>query len=424
MTRSTSEPPAGARDAFIWVWLPGHTAPVVAGRLHFQTHGRRYVFGYGRSYLERTDAISLYTPELPLRAGWQAPAANMSIASVLRDAGPDSWGQRVILERLHGARGADADPGDLDQITYFLESGSDRIGGLDFQVSAQTYVARGTSATIDELHSAAEALEAGQVLTDELGIALVRGTSIGGARPKALIDVDGHSHIAKFASASDPYPVVNAEALALELARRVGIDTTASFLTTSLGRDVLLVRRFDRPPGGGRRIVVSGLTMLGLDEMEARYATYPDILDVLRRDGADPAVSRRLFARIVFNVAIGNNDDHARNHAAFWDGQRLELTPAYDLCPQIRSGETSAQAMALDRNGNRDSSFAACLAAAPVYGLSPSQAREIIDHQVAVIEAEFDDAADQARLSRAQRALLRGRQILNPYARYGYSTNP
>lgn len=181
MTRSTSEPPAGARDAFIWVWLPGHTAPVVAGRLHFQTHGRRYVFGYGRSYLERTDAISLYTPELPLRAGWQAPAANMSIASVLRDAGPDSWGQRVILERLHGARGADADPGDLDQITYFLESGSDRIGGLDFQVSAQTYVARGTSATIDELHSAAEALEAGQVLTDELGIALVRGTSIGGA---------------------------------------------------------------------------------------------------------------------------------------------------------------------------------------------------------------------------------------------------
>lgn len=150
------------------------------------------------------------------------------------------------------------------------------------------------------------------------------------------------SHIAKFSSTSDPYPVVNAEALALEFARRVGIDTTGSFLTTSLGRDVLMIERFDRRSGGGRRIVVSGLTMLGLDEMEARYATYPDLLDMLRRKGIDAGVGRRLFERVVFNVAIGNNDDHARNHAAFWDGQTLELTPAYDLCPQIRSGETSA----------------------------------------------------------------------------------
>jgi serine/threonine-protein kinase HipA len=162
--------------------------------------------------------------------------------------------------------------------------------------------------------------------------------------------------------------VVNAEALALELARRAGIDTTASFLTKSLGRDVLVIERFDRPPPGGRRIVISALTMLGLDEMEARYATYPDLLDVLRRSGTDPTIGKKLFERIVFNVAVGNNDDHARNHAAFWDAKGLTLTPAYDLCPQIRSGETSSQALAFDRDGTRDSSFAAVAAAAPVYG--------------------------------------------------------
>lgn len=160
--------------------------------------------------------------------------------------------------------------------------------------------------------------------------------------------------------------------------------------------------------------------MLGLDEMEARYATYPELLDVLRRDGSDSDVGRRLFERIVFNVAVGNNDDHARNHAAFWDGRSLHLTPAYDLCPQPRSGETSAQAMAFGREGQRNSSFANCLDASAVYGLSKVEARDVIDHQIEVIERDWSEAADLARLTEAQRNFLWRRQILNPYAGYGY----
>ncbi len=405
-------------DAYVWVWLPGHLQPVVAGRV--QRYGSRYRFGYGRSYLDRPEAISLYVPELPLISGWQEPSGNMAIASVLRDAGPDSWGQRVILERVHGTRGRDADPGDVDQITYFLESGSNRIGGLDFQTSPETYVPRGTTATIDELHTAADALQEGRPIGPELTAALVRGTSIGGARPKALIDVDGAPCIAKFSSTSDHYPVVNSEALAFEFARRVGIDTPHSFVTSSLGKDILVVERFDRGQAGDRRILVSGLTMLGLDEMEARYATYPDLLDVLRRDGADPQVGRKLFERIVFNIAIGNSDDHARNHSAFWNGRDLRLTPAYDLCPQPRSGETSAQAMAFDRAGQRDSSFAALLNACAVYGLSKAEGREIIDHQIDVVLRDFSEVADLVRLTQAQRNFLWHRQILNPFAGYGY----
>ncbi len=411
---STSE----RRDAYVWAWLTGHTDPVPAGRV--QLVGDRYRFGYARSYLDRPDAISLYTPELPLRGGWQQPPENMRIASVLRDAGPDSWGQRVILERLHGLRGRDADTADVDQVTYFLESGSNRVGGLDFQSSPDAYVKRGTTATLDELHDAADALQEGRPINDELSTALVRGTSIGGARPKALLDDNEVPYIAKFSSTSDYYPVVNAEALALEFARRAGIDAPRSRLTSSLGKDVLLVERFDRTAAGGRRHILSGLTLLGLDELEGRYATYPDLLDVLLRDGADPGIGRRLFERIAFNIAVGNNDDHARNHAAFWDGTTLQLTPAYDLCPQPRSGETSAQAMAFGRNGQRDSSFAACLESSSVYGLTRAQARDIIDRQVDVIVSDWDEVADLARLTQAQRTFLWRRQILNPYASYGY----
>ena len=320
--------------------------------------------------------------------------------------------------------GQDADLGVLDQITYFLESGSNRIGGLDFQTSPNQYVPRGTTATLDELHTAADALEQGQPLSEGLETALVRGTSIGGARPKALIEAGQVSYIAKFSSSSDYYPVVNSEALGFEFARRVGIDVPHSFLTTSLGKDVLLVERFDRTPDGERRIVISGLTMLGLDEVEGRYATYPDLLDVLHSDGIDPKVGRQLFKRIVFNIAIGNNDDHARNHAAFWNGYNLELTPAYDLCPQPRSGEISAQAMAFGRDGQRDSSFTACLDACSVYGLSKHEASDIIDHQIEVIENEWDEVADLARLTRAQRNFLWHRQVLNPYASYGYPDHP
>ena len=94
--------------------------------------------------------------------------------------------------------------------------------------------------------------------------------------------------------------------------------------------------------------MVSALTLLGLGEEFGRYATYPAIADQIRRRFNDPAANlRELFTRLVFSILISNTDDHGRNHAAFWDGKALTLTPAYDLTPQARSGDTAAQAMAI-----------------------------------------------------------------------------
>jgi serine/threonine-protein kinase HipA len=101
---------------------------------------------------------------------------------------------------------------------------------------------------------------------------------------------------------------------------------------------VILVELSDRPPTGRRRAVVSALTILELDEMLARYASYAARAQVVRERFTDARRTlRELFGRIVFNILTGNNDDHARNHAAFWDGAALTLTPAYDICPQPRA---------------------------------------------------------------------------------------
>ncbi len=409
----TSEP----GPVFVWAWAPGATEPVVAGRLDPQ--GSVFTFTYGQSYLACEDSISLYLPELPLRRGPIAPLAG-EVAGCVADAAPDAWGQRVILNAQIG-RGAEG-PGDLSLLTYLQESGSNRIGALDFQLSPDEYVAREAGATtLAELAESAERVEQGVPLSPTLDRALLHGSSVGGARPKALLSDGDRQLIAKFSSTTDSFPVVKGEFIAMELARRAGLDAANVELTSALGKDMLLIERFDRPGGGTRREMVSALTILELDEISARYASYADLADRIRARFAEPTASlRELFARIVFNVLVGNTDDHARNHAAFWDGESLALTPAYDVCPQARAGGEAAQLMAIGKDGFRMSQLSGCVARASEYRLSEADAREIVDGQIATIEDEWADVCDRAELTEVDRAGFWQRQFLNPYATEGY----
>lgn len=412
----TSDP----RAVFVWVWLPGAPDPVVAGRLDDDAGRSAVAFTYGRSYLARPDAMALWLPELPLDRGPQYPANGGLVAGCIADAAPDAWGRRVILNRLVG-RGAD-DTDALPLLTYLVESGSDRIGALDFQVSATAYRPRATrGASLDELVASAEKVEAGLPLTPALDQALLHGSSVGGARPKALLEDGRRRLIGKFSSSTDPYAVVKGEFVAMRLARAAGLAVATVELTSSMGRDVLLVERFDRTEAGGRRALVSALSVLGLHEDIARYGTYHDFADILRARVDDPRDTlRELFSRIVFNVLSGNTDDHPRNHAVFWDGRTPQLTPAYDVCPQPRSGGEAAQIMAIGRDGWRASQVAGCVAHAGVYLLSKSDAREIVDHQIDVITERWDAVCDEAELSRVDRGYFWRRQFLNPYALYDY----
>ncbi|HET9593452.1 MAG TPA: HipA domain-containing protein, partial [Solirubrobacterales bacterium] len=271
---------------------------------------------------------------------------------------------------------------------------------------------------------AAERVEQGVPLSPELDQALLHGSSIGGARPKALLDGGENGLIAKFSSTTDTYPVVKGEFVAMELARRAGLKVAPVQLTSAHGRDVLLVERFDRLSGGRRLAIVSALTMLGLSVAGARYGSYAELADEIRARFTEPkATLRELFSRIVFNILCSNTDDHPRNHAAFWDGEVLSLTPAYDICPQLRGGGEAAQIMAIGRNGWRMSQVAGCVGHAGIYQLSEAEAREIIDHQIETIEGQWDEVCDLAGLTEIERAGFWKRQFLNPYSLEEYTRN-
>jgi serine/threonine-protein kinase HipA len=206
------------KETFVWIWLPDETEPVVAGRL--EADNGMILFNYGKSYLDRIGdskpAIAVYEPELPLKSGVLPLPEGLTMPGCIRDAASDAWGRRVIINKVLGLKGAGTDTAELDELTYLLESGSDRIGALDFQRSPAEYVPRtANNVSMEQLIESAERVEKGQPLTPELDQALFHGSSIGGARPKALIQDQGKKYVAKFSSSTDLYSVVKAEFIAM-----------------------------------------------------------------------------------------------------------------------------------------------------------------------------------------------------------------
>lgn len=405
-------------EAYVWIWLPGAIRPVVAGRI--ARDGELFVFNYGQSYLGRRDAISIFPDELPLQSGLQRPRAPLAMAGCLRDASPDAWGRRVIINRITGLKADTAAATELDELTYLLESGSDRIGALDFQARADVHTPRGgRDATLEELQASAERVLAGEPLHPELDRAMNHGSSIGGARPKALLNHGNKKLIAKFSASADTYSVVKAEFIAMRLAVKCGIDTAPVQLTSVSGKDILLVERFDRVPEAddwSRKMIISALTLFGLDEVAARHASYEDLAEIIRTRFIRPRDSLRdLFRRLVFNILVGNTDDHARNHAAFWDGQHLSLTPAYDICPQARNGREANQAMKIHGEAGQ-SQLMTALRFAPACQLDEIEAAKIIVEQTTCIAAAWEEIVGKANLSAVDKRLFWRRQFLNPYA--------
>jgi len=410
------------KEAFVWIWLPEETEPVVAGKL--EADNGKLLFNYGKSYLQRLNdskqAISIYEAELPLKAGALPLLEGLSMPGCIRDCAPDAWGRRVIINKKLGFSGAETDTTQLDELTYLLESGSDRVGALDFQLSPTEYEPRlSASVALDELLRSSERVEQGLPLTTELDQALFHGSAIGGARPKALIEEENKKYVAKFPLSSDLYNVVKAEFIAMRLAEHAGLDVAPVKLGKASHKDVLLIERFDRKKNKNdwhRKSMVSALTLLGLDDMMARYASYEILAEIIRHKFTAPSDTlKELFSRLVFNILCGNTDDHARNHAAFWDGKRLSLTPAYDICPQSRTGNEASQAMLISGD-NRMSTISCCIGAAHHFMLSKDEALDIVNTQKATIEKNWDLVCAEAELSEIDRKLLWGRQFLNPFS--------
>ena len=404
-------------QAYVWIWLPNAYEPVVAGVLN--QVNQQLIFNYGRNYLNNSNSIPIYLPELPFQTGQLPLLPGLMMPGCIRDASPDAWGRRVLISQLMQDIKSTSLSNELSELDYLLESGSNRIGALDFQESSTKYIPRNKqSSNLEELLIASEKIEQGEILTPALGLALQHGTSLGGARPKALLVEENKQWIAKFSTSTDIFNVIKSEFVAMRLAKKVGLNVANVALTKALGKDVLLIERFDRIKHNlwTRKALVSALTILELDEMMAPYASYEKLADIIRKRFKEPESDlKELFGRIVFNILCGNTDDHARNHAAFWDGSTLELTPAYDICPQSRTGQEATQAMLISGQ-LRHSNLLTCLKGASNFLLSNDEAINIINHQIQVIQNSWDDICILAQLSEVERRYLMGRQFFNPFA--------
>jgi serine/threonine-protein kinase HipA len=326
-------------ECFVYITLPGQTSFTTAGRFAMDKTPQgqpRGKFIYGKSYRNNPAAVPIDPIELKLAGTTYETQGLKGLFGALRDASPDYWGRRVIEKHTKSSS-----PGELD---YLLHSPDDRAGALGFGLNAEPPAPlRDYNRTIDleKLQAIADAIIADEEIADEPDAqqshALLGGTSMGGARPKAVVEDDEGLWIAKFNRPDDKWDYAKIERAMLLLARECGIQAAESKRVTIGDRDALLVKRFDRErtDNGYRRArMLSALTLLRADETERDKWSYITLAEELRRLSAQPKEDApQLFARMVFNALISNDDDHPRNHAIIAMNEHWKLSPAYDLTP-------------------------------------------------------------------------------------------
>jgi serine/threonine-protein kinase HipA len=309
----------------------------------------------------------------------------------VRDAAPDAWGRRVIENRLR------APPNGLPESVYLDHAGPHRAGALDIRAEPTSAPAGGALPTLlelDHLLDAAARVEAGEPVPAHLEVFFAGGPTFGGARPKTSLTTDGHEWIAKFPARNDPFDVPLVEWATLALAREAGLTTPPTRLETLAdGRHVLLIQRFDRSPsdrGMARRHMVSALTLLALHEQDSPDASYAAIADALSEYGARGSIANdraELFARMVFNILVSNDDDHLRNHALLLEPRAgWRLSPLYDVVPRPQVAQERMLHLAVGPRG-RLATLDNAFEGASRFGLSSPDAAQIIDRIARVLRA-------------------------------------
>jgi serine/threonine-protein kinase HipA len=292
---------------YIYVYL--EEGPVPAGLLETIGVGREATsrFRYGRRYLQRKDRLAIDPIQLPLHEAdidrdYTAPEGFVLFNGV-RDAAPDGWG-RHVMDRAAGAQ-------TLSEFDYLIATGDGRVGALAFgpDLSGPRRIAPwpeekldGENLDLAGMLKAVQELDTADELPPEHRRFLLRGSSLGGARPKATTEYNGRQWIAKFGRASDRPPVCRAEYATMTMAREVGLTVPPVHLEKVLGQDIYLIERFDRVSEGKeyRRLpFISGLTIIGAHESESPQQSYRQLAEQLRALGYEAAYAGTSFATAV-----------------------------------------------------------------------------------------------------------------------------
>jgi serine/threonine-protein kinase HipA len=405
------------RECYVYIVPPGATEFVTAGRFRVSPTPDGEAVGefvYGRRYLERDDAVELDPVELRLRRGLYETARMQGFFGAIRDSMPDSWGRRVIEKNTGHTQ--------LEEFDYLMQGPDDRAGALGFGLNVEPPAQKRTfnrTLDLERLQVAADA-----VINDEPDIAgsaagqmedlLLPGTSMGGARPKAVVEHEQDLWLAKFTRQDDRWNHPRVEHGLLKLAEACSLTVADSKITAVAGRDVLLVRRFDRDPtvSGYRRYrMVSALTLLQIDDNPMARSDWSYILlaDEIRRVSAEPAADlRELFGRMCFNAAVSNLDDHPRNHAVFAKERDWRLSPAFDLTPSpVIAMDRRDLAMTCGQFGryaNREN----LLSRHGRFLLSKTEAAALLDRIVETVRSQWRTTMRHAGVSEADCETIAG----------------
>jgi serine/threonine-protein kinase HipA len=398
----------GQTECYVYIVLPGMTSFVTAGRFVLDAGapgGPLGRFVYGQSYLARKDAVSIDPVELKIGKGTFRTTALEGVFGALRDAGPDYWGRRVIEKHSGMPR--------LGELDYLLYAPDDRAGALGFGLSRTPPAPKrqfNKTLDLEVLQRLADMIIADEDMPDDPDIEQVQdlmlaGTSMGGARPKVVVEDDDGLWIAKFNRPDDSWNHARIEHAMLMLARDCGVHSAESRLIAVGGRDVLLVKRFDREKtakGYVRARMISGLTLLRTKDTHRHRERWSYVLlaEELRRVSHDPqGDARELFRRMCFNALISNTDDHPRNHAAIAMVQAWRLSPAYDLIPampvSIERRDLAMQCGDMGRYAHADN----LLSQSARFYLEAAEASALIDDMERRVRNGWYDAARRAAVS-------------------------
>ncbi len=412
-------------ECYVYITLPGQTESVTAGRFaldrdrYGQALGR---FVYGKSYLARDNAVAIDPIELKLSGETYETTRLNGVFGALRDAGPDYWGRRVI-EKHAGVP-------QLGELDYLLNSADDRAGPLGFGLGQQPPAPRRKFNKTIELAKlqdiAAALMREDDVKTEEaaqIQDLMLIGTSMGGARPKAVVEDDEGLWVAKFNRPDDRWNNTRVEHAMLELAKACGIRVAASRVETIGGKDVLLVKRFDREKtaqGYTRSRMISGLTLLRAEESaEARSRwSYVLLSEELRRVAKEPkSDAPELFRRMAFNALISNLDDHPRNHALIAKNRDWRLSPAYDLTPSpVIAQDRRDLAMDVGDQG-RFANAQNLLSQHTRFLLDEAQARSIVLEMTDQVRASWYDVARSQGVTEKDAETIRGAFVYEGFLR-------
>ncbi len=375
-------------------------SPLPVGQIAI--HGNGFAFKYANSWLERPTAFAVDPINLPLG---DQQFSSPKIWGVFEDGTPDSWGRRVLL--------ATHTQHPQNDIEWLIASRGAGAGCLLYSASRTQLPALHQPPGFEDLEKLLRLtaqIQNGDIdATPEMTKLLSYGSSMGGARPKVTIIYQGAEWIAKLDRSDDLFNQPRAEFASLNMASDAGIPTPGHELVEIAGRSVLLVPRFDRIDNVRAHYLSAFAAIhpvrvrVGDTEGPLSYLKIADVLKKVSDDaGADCS---DLFRRMVFNVLIGNTDDHLKNHGFIMNSPTTyALSPAFDLLPH--PGQLGLQALTVGKY-DRTASVENLLSECARFGLRIEHAREIMSEVYAVTQ-HAEDYFDGAGMSRADIAVVAG----------------